>query len=306
MSRRGRALAFVLAALLAAVAAAAIADGYGASVARGYGELRPVVVAGEALAAGEPIDPARAVGGAGGAAGAGRGSCRRGRCGRRPRRSGLVPTAAIPAGCLPGRLAAAPAAGRRRRDAGRSGAAGSRSRSRSAAPTRCWSAAARAGGHGRRRRHHRTDRRRRRAAPTSPRRRCRCWLCAPARRRRAEGIAAATLGLTRQPGAAADRRRELRPPGDPAAEGLRMGARERNVAELAATLRARLVERRRAEAAAGRRGRPTCARPCASWSRRGGGAAPAPIARRSRHGSSATASASGRWRICSPIRRSRR
>ena len=45
MSRRGRALAFVLAALLAAAAAAAIADGYGASVARGYGELRPVVVA---------------------------------------------------------------------------------------------------------------------------------------------------------------------------------------------------------------------------------------------------------------------
>lgn len=61
MSRRGRALGFVLAALLAAAAAAAIADGYGDSVAQGYGELRPVVVAGEALAAGEPIDPARAV-----------------------------------------------------------------------------------------------------------------------------------------------------------------------------------------------------------------------------------------------------
>jgi hypothetical protein len=61
VSRRGRALGFVLAALLAATAAAAIADGYGDSVARGYGELRPVVVAGEVLTAGEPIDPARAV-----------------------------------------------------------------------------------------------------------------------------------------------------------------------------------------------------------------------------------------------------
>lgn len=57
MSRRGRALGFLLAALLAAAAAAAIADGYGKSVARGYGELKPVVVVREALAAGEPIDP---------------------------------------------------------------------------------------------------------------------------------------------------------------------------------------------------------------------------------------------------------
>lgn len=60
MSRRGRALAFVLAALLAAAAAAAIADGYGASIARGYGELRPVVVARTELGAGEPIEPGRA------------------------------------------------------------------------------------------------------------------------------------------------------------------------------------------------------------------------------------------------------
>jgi Flp pilus assembly protein CpaB len=60
VSRRGRALAFVLAALLAAVAAAAIADGYGASVARGYGELRPVVVAAGDLEAGQAIDPRRA------------------------------------------------------------------------------------------------------------------------------------------------------------------------------------------------------------------------------------------------------
>lgn len=57
MSRRGRALAFVAAALAAAVAAAAIADGYGASVARGYGELQPVVVAGATLAPGRAIDP---------------------------------------------------------------------------------------------------------------------------------------------------------------------------------------------------------------------------------------------------------
>ncbi len=57
MSRRGRALAFVLAALVAAVAAAAIADSYGARVARGYGELRPVVVAAAPLEAGEAIDP---------------------------------------------------------------------------------------------------------------------------------------------------------------------------------------------------------------------------------------------------------
>jgi Flp pilus assembly protein CpaB len=57
MSRRGRALAFGIAALFAAVAAAAIADGYGKSVARGYGELRPVLVAGSKLPAGQVIDP---------------------------------------------------------------------------------------------------------------------------------------------------------------------------------------------------------------------------------------------------------
>lgn len=62
MSRRGRALAFVLAAATAAVAAAAIADGYGARVARGYGELRPVVVARADLKAGEAIDPRAAAG----------------------------------------------------------------------------------------------------------------------------------------------------------------------------------------------------------------------------------------------------
>jgi Flp pilus assembly protein CpaB len=50
----------VLAAALAAIAAAAIADGYGASVARGYGALRPVVVATAELEVGKAIDPASA------------------------------------------------------------------------------------------------------------------------------------------------------------------------------------------------------------------------------------------------------
>lgn len=57
MSRRGRALAFGLAALFAAIAAATIADGYGKSVARGYGELRPVLVAGSEISRGQVIDP---------------------------------------------------------------------------------------------------------------------------------------------------------------------------------------------------------------------------------------------------------
>jgi Flp pilus assembly protein CpaB len=60
MGRRGRSLAFLLAALLAAAAAAAIADGYGASVARGYGELRPVLVAAGDLKAGREIGPRQA------------------------------------------------------------------------------------------------------------------------------------------------------------------------------------------------------------------------------------------------------
>jgi Flp pilus assembly protein CpaB len=57
MSRRARALAFLLLALLAAAAAAAIAAGYGSSVVRGYGPLRPVVVLGTRLAPGKPIGP---------------------------------------------------------------------------------------------------------------------------------------------------------------------------------------------------------------------------------------------------------
>ncbi len=60
MSRRGRALAFALAALCAAAVAAAIADSYGASVAHGYGALRPVVVAAADLDAGREIDPGEA------------------------------------------------------------------------------------------------------------------------------------------------------------------------------------------------------------------------------------------------------
>lgn len=55
MSRRGRSLAFLLAAVLAAAAAAALADGYGSRVAQGYGVLRPVLVAGSDLRAGRPI-----------------------------------------------------------------------------------------------------------------------------------------------------------------------------------------------------------------------------------------------------------
>jgi pilus assembly protein CpaB len=57
MSRRARAIAFGVGALVAAVAAGAIADGYGDSVARGYGALRPVVVAGAQLPAGKAVEP---------------------------------------------------------------------------------------------------------------------------------------------------------------------------------------------------------------------------------------------------------
>ncbi len=57
MSRRRRALAFLLAALLAAAGAAAIADGYGASAIRGYGSLRPVVVVATKISSGRRIGP---------------------------------------------------------------------------------------------------------------------------------------------------------------------------------------------------------------------------------------------------------
>lgn len=62
MSRRGRAIGFLVGALLAATAAAAIADGYGRGVVRGYGELRPVLVATGDLKAGREIDPEIATG----------------------------------------------------------------------------------------------------------------------------------------------------------------------------------------------------------------------------------------------------
>lgn len=57
MSRRVRAIGFLVAALFAAIAAASIADGYGDSVVSGYGDLRPVLVASTGLEAGKPIDP---------------------------------------------------------------------------------------------------------------------------------------------------------------------------------------------------------------------------------------------------------
>ena len=57
MSRRGRAVAFLLLALAAAAIAAAIANGYGSRVAGGYGELRPVVVTGTGLPAGKALGP---------------------------------------------------------------------------------------------------------------------------------------------------------------------------------------------------------------------------------------------------------
>jgi Flp pilus assembly protein CpaB len=57
MSRRRRALVFLLGALLAAAGAAAIADRYGAGAVRGYGALRPVVVVEKTLAAGQLLGP---------------------------------------------------------------------------------------------------------------------------------------------------------------------------------------------------------------------------------------------------------
>jgi Flp pilus assembly protein CpaB len=57
MSRRARALAFLLLAVGAAALAGAIAKGYGTSIAQGYGPLRPVVVTAAALPRGKPILP---------------------------------------------------------------------------------------------------------------------------------------------------------------------------------------------------------------------------------------------------------
>jgi Flp pilus assembly protein CpaB len=55
MSRRRRALGFLLLAAIAAAGAAAIADSYGAGAVRGYGFLRPVVVVDARIAAGQRI-----------------------------------------------------------------------------------------------------------------------------------------------------------------------------------------------------------------------------------------------------------
>jgi Flp pilus assembly protein CpaB len=55
VSRRTRAVAFLVFAGVAAALAAAIADSYGARVARGYGPLRPVVVAVRGLKGGRPL-----------------------------------------------------------------------------------------------------------------------------------------------------------------------------------------------------------------------------------------------------------
>lgn len=57
MSRRTRAIGFLLVAVVCAVLAASIVDGYGTSVAGQYGELRPVVVAATELPAREPVGP---------------------------------------------------------------------------------------------------------------------------------------------------------------------------------------------------------------------------------------------------------
>jgi Flp pilus assembly protein CpaB len=60
VSRRARALAFLVAALVCAVLAATIAGRYRSSLEARYGPLRPVVVATADLAAGEPISVGRA------------------------------------------------------------------------------------------------------------------------------------------------------------------------------------------------------------------------------------------------------
>lgn len=55
MSRRRRAVAFLLLASIAAAIAAALAAGYGARAVRGYGPLRPVVVLAAGIRAGQRI-----------------------------------------------------------------------------------------------------------------------------------------------------------------------------------------------------------------------------------------------------------
>ncbi|HZA89509.1 MAG TPA: SAF domain-containing protein, partial [Solirubrobacterales bacterium] len=57
MSRRARAVAFLVVAVACAAVAASIADGYGADVAGQFGELRPVVVTGAELRPRQPVGP---------------------------------------------------------------------------------------------------------------------------------------------------------------------------------------------------------------------------------------------------------
>ena len=83
-------------------------------------------------------------------------------------------------------------------------------------------------------------------------------------------------------------------------------ARDRHIAEVAASLRTRLVERRRADAAAGRHRGGDLRDAVRELVDREAAILGAPTARRSPPGSSATASASARSRSCSPTRRSRR
>jgi Flp pilus assembly protein CpaB len=58
VSRRTRAVAFLVLALVTAALAAGIADSYGSRVASGYGPLRPVVVAAKGLEGDEALGPA--------------------------------------------------------------------------------------------------------------------------------------------------------------------------------------------------------------------------------------------------------
>ena len=60
MSRRARAIAFLIAALICAVLAATVAGRYRSRLEARYGPLRPVLVATSELAAGEPIGMERA------------------------------------------------------------------------------------------------------------------------------------------------------------------------------------------------------------------------------------------------------
>lgn len=60
MSRRGRAIAFLTLALVAAALSAALVRGYGSRVAHGYGPLRPVVIIGGEMKPGKPIGPEQA------------------------------------------------------------------------------------------------------------------------------------------------------------------------------------------------------------------------------------------------------